>query len=364
VSERSDCLLGWLSFHLLLGCFTTLWFCINVVYLCICVFVYLCICVFVCVCVCVDVVARSAQTTLQPFEETVRELEKQKAGHEKSTKSVQERKIKADERLEVARDVVEELDIDIETSKMNVETCATMRRQHEENLRMMNENLRQLDEQYQRSLTNVPALQEQLKVASREYEEASAQVHALTDRQNNLKFELRAPHAAVHEKQQELNRVKDSREAFCNKIQGRHPHVVTAMRWIEQNRNLFRGQCFGPVGVEIEVKSPEDAAMLEYVIPSQKMIAFLVETKEDEDLINSELRGRLRLNLNVTTMHNKQYPPQKLSREYLQRARTEYGFEGFLGDKCECGAGCIGSFLLCCAVLCCALCCAVLCAVL
>lgn len=276
---------------------------------------------------------------MQPFEEAYRELQKQQMAHEKSTKSVLEKKLKADEYLDVAREHVEELDIEIETSRMNVETCATMRRQQEDNLRQMNENLQRLDERYQAVLVQVPEVQEQLKVASREYDAASDAVNSINERQNNLRFSLRAPEQAIQDIQSELNKIKDSRAAFCNKLHGQtSKDVRQAMEWIQHNKDRFKGECYGPVGAEVEVKTAADAAMLESVVSYQKLVTFLVDTKEDEQLLNKELRGRLRLSINITTMYNKTFAPQPLPREYLQRARESYGFEGFLGDKCKCGS--------------------------
>ena len=197
----------------------------------------------------------SANATLQPYEETCRELQKQQSAHEKSTKSVTEKKLKADERLEVAREHVEELDIAIETSRMNVEHCATMRRQAEDNLRQMNESLKHLDEKYQASLVQVPEMKEQLKAVSQEHDRAAEQVNVLHERQNSLKFALRDPQQTAQDIQGELNKIKDSRRAFCNKIQGSRQgkDAARAMEWIQQNKHRFKGECYGPVGAEVDV---------------------------------------------------------------------------------------------------------------
>ena len=233
-----------------------------------------------------------------------------------------------------------------------------MRRQAEDNLRQMNESLKHLDEKYQASLVQVPEMKEQLKAVSQEHDRAAEQVNVLHERQNSLKFALRDPQQTAQDIQGELNKIKDSRRAFCNKIQGSRQgkDAARAMEWIQQNKHRFKGECYGPVGAEVDVKTQADAAMLESVVSFPKLITFLVDSREDEHLLESELRGRMRLSINITTMNNKTCPPQPLSREYLQRAKTEYGFEGFLGDKCK-SVVCINCCLnlLCCNLAVCSL---------
>ena len=277
-----------------------------------------------------------AQAALHPFEETLRELQKRQATHDKSAKSVTEKKSKADEHLDVAREHAEELDIQVETARVEVANHAANRRQQEDELRRLNENLRIRDEKYQEVLKLVPQLQEELNTATVQFNEASSFVNEFSDKINNLKFEMRAPQGLIKERELELNRITDSREAFCNKIQGSSPDVIKALRWIDQNRSRFRGNCYGPVGVEVEVQSPEDAAILEKVVSFSRLTTFLVENEEDEKLLEAELRGRLRLRINVTTMHNKNTNPPRMSRQEILWAREQFGFECFLGEKCKC----------------------------
>jgi hypothetical protein len=51
--------------------------------------------------------------------------------------------------------------------------------------------------------------------------------------------------------------------------------------------------------------------------------------------LNYELRDRMKLDLNITTIYNKGSKSQPYSRDILQRAKTSYALEGFLGDKRE-----------------------------
>lgn len=278
----------------------------------------------------------SAQASLKPLDDRVRQLQREELAHEKSIKSVVEKKQKADERLDIAHARIEELDIEVETAKLNVESCAAMRRQQEENLHNLNESLEQLDKQYQASMKNVPRMQDQMKVFTEQYDTASSKISTLNDRLSTLKFDLRTPQSSVHDIQNQLNKVKDARDIFCSKLHGKdRENIVTAMGWINANRHRFHGECFGPVGAEVVAHSQEDAAMFEKLINLAKLKAFLVDNEDDEKLLNYELRDRMKLDLNITTIYNKGSKSQPYSRDILQRAKTSYALQGFLGDKRE-----------------------------
>lgn len=274
-----------------------------------------------------------AQATVKPLEMRVSQLQREQVVFEKSIKSVLDKKVKADERLDIARERIDELDIEVESAKLNIESYASTRRVQEEKLRTMNMDLQRLDEQYQSSMQNVPEWQSQLKTSNEQFEAASCRVSEVSDQLNTLKFDLRAPQSEAQKFQTQLNKIKDPRDVFFNKLNGKDRDVIKAAEWISEYRHRLRGECYGPVAAEVTVHSQEDAAMLEHLVSFPKLKTLLVDNKEDENLLNNELRGRLKLSVNITTIHNKQSTQPPFSREFLQNAKEKYGFESFLGDK-------------------------------
>ncbi len=103
----------------------------------------------------------------------------------------------------------------------------------------------------------MPSIKEHLEQYTNQSHEYSNQIHKLRESQALLESRLRDPSRAIQSLQQQLHALKDPKEIFKNKLKSnRVVHcndIITAMDWLSQNRNKFRGECYGPAGAEIQV---------------------------------------------------------------------------------------------------------------
>jgi predicted nucleic acid-binding Zn-ribbon protein len=73
---------------------------------------------------------------------------------------------------------------------------------------------------------------------------------------------------------------------------------------------------------------------LEKFVPRAKLLAFVVDNRDDELMLNEELRGKLRLAININTMYNRGSFQSPYSPAYLDQARA-WGLQGMIEELYE-----------------------------
>jgi predicted nucleic acid-binding Zn-ribbon protein len=74
--------------------------------------------------------------------------------------------------------------------------------------------------------------------------------------------------------------------------------------------------------------------ILEKFVPRAKLLSFLVENREDELLLNEELRVKRRLTININTMYNRGTHQSPYSPSFLEQGRA-WGLQGMIADLYE-----------------------------
>ena len=77
------------------------------------------------------------------------------------------------------------------------------------------------------------------------------------DRELQLMNQRLASHTA------KLKGLQDVKEARKSHLIQKNPGLREAMEWVESNRHRFKGEVFGPLGLEVTVHQPEHAQYLE-----------------------------------------------------------------------------------------------------
>lgn len=194
----------------------------------------------------------------------------------------------------------------------------------------------------------VSLVQKKIQELNEELGHETSTQNEINNRINDLQFSLREPSQELESSQRELDSLKDPREVFCSRLLDREQDVAKAYRWIDSNRHRFRGQCYGPIGMEIQVdfvslllftllkvkKSIGAEHILEKFIPRAKLLAFVVENRDDELLLNEELRVRRRLAININTMYNRGSFHSPYSSAFLEQGRA-WGLQGMISELYE-----------------------------
>jgi hypothetical protein len=88
---------------------------------------------------------------------------------------------------------------------------------------------------------------------TQELNTATTTQNEINGKMNDLSFSIREPTMEIESAQRELKSLRDPKEIFCSRLDERDRDVVKAYRWITENRDRFVGECYGPVGMEIQV---------------------------------------------------------------------------------------------------------------
>ncbi|KAL9872094.1 structural maintenance of chromosomes protein 5-like [Glossina fuscipes fuscipes] len=115
-------------------------------------------------------------------------------------------------------------------------------------------------------------------------------------RLNQRLEEFRPEIGSLKKQIESLENVGDQKVLF---LQQNFPDVCKAMKWIEENENLFEARVYKPVMLEINVRNPDHSKYLENTIMFRDFQAFSYESKNDMSLLISELCIKRKLTVNI-----------------------------------------------------------------
>ena len=74
------------------------------------------------------------------------------------------------------------------------------------------------------------------------------------DRMAELTREKREAADRLTDAHSRVSALQDRRQRFRQRVQGKYRDIVTAMDWLEANKGRLQGECYGPVGLYVEVR--------------------------------------------------------------------------------------------------------------
>jgi chromosome segregation ATPase len=198
--------------------------------------------------------------------------------------------------------------------------------------------LREKIEGYNAQLKELPALEtlkdEELKCRE-DYKNTQA---AHKETTNNCQSLL----AEFNEIQDELTRKKtkaasheDEKERRKERIFRQQPNLKRISDWLRQNREKFRKDVFGPVVCDVTPKDANTAAYLEMHVPNAALKSFVVQCKEDYDLLYRSIREELGIPINVTVIERIKQEKRLYSDQKMQVLKREHGVLGYMDETIE-----------------------------
>jgi structural maintenance of chromosomes protein 5 len=173
---------------------------------------------------------------------------------------------------------------------------------------------------------NYTESREMLTRTKREYEGAKRE-----DRSQKAKFS--DLEEAAGRLQQKLAKMNDEGARRRENVLRSAPNLGKICEWIDGNKARFRRPVWGPVAVEISTKSQNAASYLEFHTPNNILKAFVVETREDQNLLYSEIRDKRGIPINIISVQGNQLAHARMySDAKMQLLKEEYGVEGYLDD--------------------------------
>jgi structural maintenance of chromosomes protein 5 len=105
--------------------------------------------------------------------------------------------------------------------------------------------------------------------------------------------------------------------------------------WVNQNRKLFRRPVHGPIVCEVATKDNDAADFLEQHVKNAVLKSFVVECKEDYNLLYREVREKRKMRINIQLVEQgKLAPVNRFYSESMMRSlKADHGVHGYL-DEC------------------------------
>lgn len=130
-----------------------------------------------------------------------------------------------------------------------------------------------------------------------------------------------------------LERLQDDKklrlENFCRNFD----QVGKAYKFVDENRKMFRRKVWGPVAAEVQPENQLTASYLENHVSQATWKSFVVECKEDYDLLYREVREKRGISINIIVINNgKHDAPRMYSNERMNVLKKEHGFLAYLDE--------------------------------
>ncbi|KAL6778911.1 SMC5 [Auxenochlorella protothecoides x Auxenochlorella symbiontica] len=121
-----------------------------------------------------------------------------------------------------------------------------------------------------------------------------------------------------------VSELQDTRRLRLEELNRRKPGIARAAQWLEANRDRFRGMVLGPIAACVEVSSIEHAQALECHVTADKWTYFVVQHREDQDLLKQELQRQCGFDASIANFTGN--PEEALSRPLGEAAHyARYG---------------------------------------
>lgn len=191
-------------------------------------------------------------------------------------------------------------------------------------------------EECERGLNELPAMEELDAV----HREASAALKRAKKEHDAIKREYVVQHRNMDEMKEKIGmedrkfqKMNDDKARRREAIFQRDRNLANTYEWVNANRKLFRRPIFGPIAIEVTTKSQNTAAYLEQHVPLNTLKAYVVECKEDYDLLYREVRQKMNLPVNIQLVSRSTQPVNRIySNKRMKTLKEEHGVIGYLDE--------------------------------
>eukprot|EP00934_Nitzschia_sp_Nitz4_P002927 Nitzschia sp. Nitz4//scaffold11_size288233//84805//88427//NITZ4_000754-RA/size288233-snap-gene-0.15-mRNA-1//1//CDS//3329534014//2917//frame0 len=274
---------------------------------------------------------REASATLRPFEERWEKaklkLKRSSTEYDKYKNEIRTHKKEMDkheEKYQKHDDMIEGIMSDLQVMD-----------QQREDKKLKLTELRQRVESYKANVADGPSMdalqEEELQCRNEQrailprYDESKREQERLLRAKAELEEEYR-------QAQQQMNRLQDDKARRNDRIFRSLPDLKKILDWVDQNRTKFRKSVVGPVMCEVTPKSGHAASYLEHQVANSTLKSFVVQCKEDYDLLYRSVRQGLNLPINVLLITHIKPIKRVYSEDKMRILKKEHGVIGYMDE--------------------------------
>lgn len=175
-----------------------------------------------------------------------------------------------------------------------------------------------LDEEFQQSAKDQKATLPRYDAAKKEL--------------SNLEEQLRETDDDFRRAEERLGKMQDEKARRRERIYRQQPNLQKIADWLQNNRSKFRKEVMGPVMCEITSRSQLTAAYLEQHVANATLKSFIVQCKEDYDLLYKSVREGLGVPINISLIDRVRPIQRMYSESKMSTLKKEHGVIGYLDE--------------------------------
>uniref|UniRef100_A0AAY4DUN4 Structural maintenance of chromosomes protein 5 n=1 Tax=Denticeps clupeoides TaxID=299321 RepID=A0AAY4DUN4_9TELE len=128
----------------------------------------------------------------------------------------------------------------------------------------------------------------------------------------------------------QLRSLADRMNQKEERLRSRFRDTYTALQWLRRNRNLFTGNVYEPMMLEINVRDARHSKYIESHIPINDLRAFIFQKREDMEIFLTEVRDKQELRVNAAYAPSESFAAKPPSRP-IESIR-HFGFYSYMRE--------------------------------
>lgn len=283
-----------------------------------------------------------AKAEIQPLETAERQAKKNLVAAEQFFDGVVKRKRAFEDKQGAYHSSLDELALELDCSKGNFEASEKKQREALGRRDAVQKTINQLEKELTKARDRLPEINGHLKEINENMQKFNATAIQHSADMDGIRHQLDQANETKIRATAELNNLKDVEQIYRQKLLSgnRNPsqaqqatHTLQAMDLVAKMRrgNAFSGEVLGPVAMHLKVNDPACAAIIEKIVPVNRMYGFVARNESDGDLLKAEFL-KARLTTNIYTMNNTSFPKPPP----VPQMPMDIGVQGYIGDQVQC----------------------------
>ncbi|KAI8346052.1 hypothetical protein B0O80DRAFT_407246 [Mortierella sp. GBAus27b] len=157
------------------------------------------------------------------------------------------------------------------------------------------------------------------------------EVATLQNKENEIVLESNQLNAQLVDRTRRLEALDDIRNRRMEQLKIHDSDVVDAIKWLRENRNVFRKHVFEPVCLELNIKDMKFVNAIEHALRSH-LKTFVCQTRDDYDVFTREILDKRKLRVNVIAPKQQELDLDNYNPPIPSSQLSQYGFSCYMLD--------------------------------
>ncbi|XP_059171563.1 structural maintenance of chromosomes protein 5-like [Physella acuta] len=182
--------------------------------------------------------------------------------------------------------------------------------------------------------TDAQLIAKALENISEQMRNVNVEITSVHTEGEELHREISRLKADIRDTENQVHHIQDVNNRRLEILRTLHSNTYEAVKWLRENKSLFKSTINEPMILSLNVTRPEDAKLVESHISFNDLRSFVCEDPDDLDLFMREVKNKLKLRVNAVKAPSQPVesfkPPHPIGR-YRQ-----YGFERYMQSLFTC----------------------------